>query len=192
VAKTVPCHPKGYIDPKVAKNYQKAMRELRRGGIRPQVTSAWRSSQEQAQLHDCSTDRRCRANHPGLYRALPPGQSLHEAGFAVDISGVAAGPRGRKQVTTRGRRIISVMRKNGFKWRYGLKDPAHFEADPTRKGYRTVAQAIHKSQTTCAVRLASARKPAARAQTISTSRKLMVAKPISHRVSVDKLRRRNS
>jgi hypothetical protein len=42
------------------------------------------------------------------------------------------------------------------------------------------------------VRLASARKPAARAQTISTSRKLMVAKPISHRVSVDKLRRRNS
>src|SRR4029079_9772919 len=32
VAKTVPCHPKGYVDPKVAKNYQKAMRELHRDG----------------------------------------------------------------------------------------------------------------------------------------------------------------
>jgi hypothetical protein len=192
LAKKVSCHPQGYVDPKVAKNYQKAMRELRRGGIRPQVTSAWRSSQEQARLHNCSQNRRCRANHPGLYYALPPGQSLHEAGFAVDISGVAAGPRGRKQVTSRGRRIISVMRKNGFKWRYGLKDPAHFEADPTRKGYRSLKQAIHKNQTTCTVKLASAHKPTARAQMVSTSRKAMVAKPISRRVSVDKLHRRNS
>ncbi|MFL6215060.1 MAG: D-alanyl-D-alanine carboxypeptidase family protein [Blastocatellia bacterium] len=192
LAKTIPCHPKGYIDPKVAKNYQTAMRELRRNGIRPQVTSVWRSSQEQARLHRCSNNRRCRANHPGLYYALPPGQSLHEAGFAVDISGVAAGPRGRKQVTPHGRRIISVMRKNGFKWRYGLKDPAHFEADPTRKGYHSVKQAIHKNQTTCTVKLASAQRQAGRAQTVSTSRRAVIAKPISRRVSVDKLRRRNS
>ena len=168
------------------------MRELRRGGIRPKVTSAWRSSQEQARLHRCSQNGRCRANHPGLYYALPPGQSLHEAGFAVDISGVAAGPRGRKQVTSRGRRIISVMRKNGFKWRYGLKDPAHFEADPTRKGYRSVKQAIHKNQATCTVTLASARKPAGRTQTVAAAHKAMVTRPISRRVSVDKLRRRSS
>jgi hypothetical protein len=192
LAKKVPCHPQGYVDPKIAKNYQKAIRDLHRAGIKPQVTSVWRSSQEQARLHLCSQSRRCRANHPGLYYALPPGQSLHEAGFAVDISGVAAGPQGRKQVTSRGRRIISVMRKNGFKWRYGLKDPAHFEADPTRKGYRSVKQAIHKNQTTCTVRLAKAQTAAGHTQAVSTSRKSAAPKPISRRIGADKLRRRNS
>jgi hypothetical protein len=192
LAKKVPCHPQGYVDPKIAKNYQKAMRDLHHAGIKPQVTSAWRSSQEQATLHHCSQSRPCRANHPGLYYALPPGQSLHEAGFAVDISGVAAGPRGRKQVTPRGRRIISVMRKNGFKWRYGLKDPAHFEADPTRKGYRNLRQAIHKNQTTCTVKLAKAQRAAGRAQAISVSRKMTTSKPISRRIGTDRLRRRNS
>jgi len=178
LAQKVSCHPQGYVDPKIAKNYQKAIRDLHRAGIRPQVTSAWRSSAEQARLHHCSNDRRCRARHPGLYYALPPGQSLHEAGFAVDISGVAAGPKGSKQVTPRGRHIISVMRKNGFKWRYGLKDPAHFEADPTRKGYRSLQQAIHKNQTTCTVRLAKQQKPAGRTQA-STSRKAVSSKPLS-------------
>jgi len=191
LAKKIPCHPQGYVDPKIAKNYKKAMRDLHRDGIKPQVTSVWRSSQEQARLHNCSQSRRCRANHPGLYYALPPGHSLHEAGFAVDISGVAAGPRGRKQVTPRGRRIISVMRQNGFKWRYGLKDPAHFEADPRRKGYRSVQQAIYKNQTTCTVKLAKARKPAGRVQTVSAYRKAAVPKPISGRIGTSKLRRRN-
>ncbi|MFL6275249.1 MAG: D-alanyl-D-alanine carboxypeptidase family protein [Blastocatellia bacterium] len=164
LARQVPCHPKSFVDPKIAKSYQKAIHDLKRDGIKPQVTSAWRSSAEQARLHRCSQDRNCRARNPGLYYALPSGHSLHEAAFAVDISGVASGPKGRKQITPRGRRIISVMRKNGFKWRYGLKDPAHFEADPTRKGYRSVQQAIHKNQTTCAVKLAKVQKPAGRTQ----------------------------
>src|ERR1044071_1203222 len=126
-AEAVPCHSKVYVDPKIARNYKAAMRDIKRAGIQPKVTSAWRSTAQQAQLHRCSTNGPCRRNHPGLYYALPPGQSMHEAGFAVDISGIAAGPRGNKRVTSRGRRIICVMRKNGFKWRYGLKDPAHFE-----------------------------------------------------------------
>lgn len=192
LAKTVPCHPKGYVDPKIAKNYQKAMRDLHRAGIKPQVTSAWRSSQEQASLHRCSQSRRCRAQHPGLYYALPSGHSLHEAGFAVDISGVAAGPRGRKQLTSRGRRIVSVMRKNGFNWRYGLKDPAHFEADPTRKGYRNVKQAINKNQTMCTVKLARAQRPAGRAQAVSASRRAVTSKSISRHIGADKSRRRNA
>jgi hypothetical protein len=192
MAKKVPCHPQGYVDPKIAKNYQKAIRDLHRAGIKPQVTSAWRSSQEQAKLHNCSQSRRCRANHPGLYYALPPGQSLHEAGFAVDISGVAAGPRGRKQVTSRGRRIISVMRNNGFKWRYGLKDPAHFEADPQRKGYRNLQQAIHKNQTTCTVRLAKAPRAAGRTQAVSASRKTTTSRPIPRRIATAKPHRRSS
>jgi D-alanyl-D-alanine carboxypeptidase-like protein len=153
-AKSLPCHPKHYVDPKIAGNYRAAMRDMRRAGIKPKVTSAWRSSAKQAQLHRCSLSSRCRRSHPGLYRALPAGQSIHEAGFAVDIGGVAKGPRGGKRLTPRGRRIVAIMKKNGFNWRYGLADPVHFEADPRKHGYRSVKQAIKRTQTTCQVRLA--------------------------------------
>ena len=154
LAKSTSCHPKTYVDPKIARSYTAAMRDMKRAGIKPRVTSAWRSSETQARLHRCSLNTRCRRSNPGLYRALPPGQSIHEAGFAVDIAGVATGPRGDKQITPKGRRIVSIMKKNGFKWRYGLKDPVHFEADPTKYGYRSVKQAINHSQTTCSLRLA--------------------------------------
>jgi hypothetical protein len=100
---------------------------------------------------------RCRRNNPGLYLALPPGTSLHEAGFAIDMSGIAAGPRGGKRLTSKGRRIVSIMRKNGFTWRYGLSDPAHFEADPRQHGYRNLKQAINRTQTTCQIDLAKAK-----------------------------------
>jgi LAS superfamily LD-carboxypeptidase LdcB len=149
-----PCHQKDYLDPKVAANYKSAVRDMKRAGIKPKVTSVWRSSDYQAQLHKCSTSRSCRRLHPGLYYALPPGKSLHEAGFAVDISGVAAGPRGSKHLTPQGKRIVGIMRKNGFNWRYQLKDPAHFEADPKKHGYRNAKQAIAHTQTTCDVKLA--------------------------------------
>jgi hypothetical protein len=165
LAKALPCHPKGYVDPSVAKNYQKAIRELKQAGIKPKVTSTWRSSAQQAQLHRCSSSRRCRLKNPGLYYALPAGTSMHEAGFAVDISGVATGRRGAKRLTPQGRRIVSVMRKNGFNWRYGLKDPAHFEANPTIHGYRSVKQAIHQSQNACNVKLA--KKPGGRYKTVA-------------------------
>lgn len=152
-ASKAPCHPKDYLDPKVAVNYKTAVRQMKREGIKPKVTSVWRSTDYQAQLHKCSTSARCRREHPGLYYALPPGESLHEAGFAVDISGVAAGPRGRKRLTSDGHRIVSIMRKNGFNWRYQLADPAHFEADPKKHGYRNARQAISHTQTTCQVKL---------------------------------------
>jgi hypothetical protein len=159
VAKPLPCHPKGYVDPRINRNYRAAMRDLKRAGIKPEVTSAWRSSDKQAELYRCSQSRRCRRANPGLYYALPPGRSLHEAGLAVDISGVAAGPRGRKRLTPRGKRIVAAMQKNGFKWRYGLSDPAHFEAEPRKAGYRNLKQAITATQNRCQVRLASASKP---------------------------------
>jgi D-alanyl-D-alanine carboxypeptidase len=153
-AKATPCHPKGYVDPKIAKNFNAAMRDMKRAGIKPQVTSIWRSSEDQARLHNCTASSRCRRANPGLYRALPPGRSLHEAGLAVDMSGIAAGPRGAKRLTPRGRRIVGIMRKNGFSWRYGLADPAHFEANPRKAGYRSVKQAIARSQSTCAAKIA--------------------------------------
>ena len=168
-ARIEPCHQRGYVDPRIAKNFNSAMRDLKRAGIKPQVTSTWRSSQHQARLHNCSSSRRCRRANPGLYRALPPGQSLHEAGLAVDMSGVAAGPRGAKRLTRRGRRIVGIMRKNGFKWRYGLADPAHFEADPRKAGYRNAKQAIRRSQNICDAKVTANarvdRKPARAHQT---------------------------
>lgn len=154
IAKNLPCHPKDYVDPRIARNYKAALRDMRRAGIKPRVTSVWRSSENQAQLHRCSLSTRCRRANPGLYRALPAGRSIHEAGFAVDMAGIASGPRGAKRLTPQGRRIVAIMKKNGFNWRYGLADPVHFEADPRKHGYRSVREAIARTQTTCQVKFA--------------------------------------
>jgi LAS superfamily LD-carboxypeptidase LdcB len=171
-ANALPCHPKNYVDPKVARRYNAALRDMKRVGIKPKITSVWRSSDSQAQLRRCSLNARCRRANPGLYRALPPGKSLHEAGFAVDMAGIAAGPRGDKRLTPQGRRIVGIMRKNGFNWRYGLADPAHFEADPRKYGYHNVTQAITKTQSTCQVKLAKykGRKKAVNRIAIGASR----------------------
>src|SRR5262245_18389869 len=104
------------------------MRELKRAGVTPKHNSAWRSSGDEGPTYKCSSSRRCRFRHPGLFRAMPPGQSAHEAGFALDIGGVAAGPRGAKHLMPQGRRIVQVMEKHGFNCKYGLSDPVHSEA----------------------------------------------------------------
>ncbi len=160
VAKATPCKSPGYMNPAVKKKFDAAIHDLKRSGIKPVVTSTWRSSDHQAKLHNCSRSRKCRKAQSGLYYAKPPGSSLTRPGFAVDISGVTSGPRGAKRLTRRGRRIVQVMQKNGFRWRYGLADPAHFEADPTKHGYRSAKQAINASQTKCQVRIASGKKQA--------------------------------
>jgi hypothetical protein len=189
-----PCHAKGYVDPKVAKNFNAAMRDLNRQGIRPKVTSAWRSSEKQASLYRCSGNRRCRRANPGLYRALPPGQSLHEAGLAVDISGIAAGPRGAKRVTPRGRRIISAMNRNGFRWRYGLKDPAHFEANPRSYGYRNAKQAISRSQNICDARVQTVvdKRPGRSRFTPAAIRRQAPARRMPVQISTVKTRKRSN
>ncbi len=122
-----------------------AMSEMRKRGIRPRVNSAFRSHAEQRALYRCSRNRRCRARR-GIYGAKRPGTSMHEAGLAVDIGGVATGRRHRRRLTPKGRQTVRIMRKHGFKWRYGLKDPAHFELSPQRAGYRTEKAAIKAGQ----------------------------------------------
>jgi hypothetical protein len=117
---------------------------------------------------------------------MPPGQSLHEAGLAVDIAGIAGKSGRRRYVTTRGRRIVRIMEKNGFDWRYGLADPAHFEIAPQRVGYRSVKHAIKRSQSTCQVRLASARKPRPATRSISTPRTRQAPRVTSVRVHAAK------
>ena len=121
-----------------------ALGDMRRRGIRPRVNSTFRTQAEQRSLYRCSSSRRCRARR-GIYGAKPPGTSMHEAGLAVDIGGVAKG-RSNRRLTPKGRKIVRIMRKNGFKWRYGLKDPAHFELSPQQAGYRTQKAAIKAGQ----------------------------------------------
>jgi LAS superfamily LD-carboxypeptidase LdcB len=121
-----------------------AVREMRRRGIRPRINSAFRSRAEQRALYRCARNRRCRARR-GIYGARLPGTSMHEAGLAVDIGGVATGRR-RRRLTPRGRHIVRIMRKHGFSWRYGLKDPAHFELSPRLAGYRSEKAAIRAGQ----------------------------------------------
>lgn len=158
VVKSSSCHPANYLNPKIRKNYNTAIRDLHRNGIKPKVTSLWRSTSKQAYFYRCSRSAACRTRNPGLYYAKAPGTSAHEAGFAVDISGVAAGRRGAKRLTPRGRKIVRVMEKNGFSWRYGLKDPAHFEADPRRHGYKNLRQAIKYTQTNCSVKISKRKR----------------------------------
>lgn len=154
-ARPASCRLKGQVNPRIAGNYNRALKEIRQAGYSPGITSTWRSPQEQARLYKCTRNQRCRRANPGLYRAQRPGASLHEAGLAVDVSGIATGPRGAKRLTPRGRRIVKIMRKNGFSWRYGLADPAHFEADPRRAGYRNLNHAIKRSKPRCSARIAS-------------------------------------
>jgi LAS superfamily LD-carboxypeptidase LdcB len=121
-----------------------AMRDMRKRGIRPRINSAFRSRAEQGSIYRCARSRRCRARR-GIYGAKRPGTSMHEAGLAVDIGGVATGHRHRR-LTPRGRLMVRIMRRHGFHWRYGLKDPAHFELSPRLAGYRTEKAAIKAGQ----------------------------------------------
>lgn len=121
-----------------------AVREMRRRGIRPRINSAFRTRSEQRSLYRCARSRRCRSRR-GVYGANPPGTSMHEAGLAVDLGGVATGRR-RRRLTPKGRLMVRIMRKHGFRWRYGLKDPAHFELSPRLAGYRTEKAAIKAGQ----------------------------------------------
>jgi hypothetical protein len=82
---------------------------------------------------------------------------MHEAGLAVDIGGVATGHR-RRRLTPRVRMMVRIMRRHGFQWRYGLKDPAHFELSPRLAGYRTEKSAIKAGQRRWMVKSRSRRR----------------------------------
>jgi LAS superfamily LD-carboxypeptidase LdcB len=138
-----------------------AVRDMRRRGIRPRINSAFRSHAEQRALYRCARIRRCRARR-GIYGAKRPGTSMHEAGLAVDMGGVATGRR-RRRLTARGRQMVRIMRKHGFRWRYGLNDPAHFELSPQLAGYRTEKAAIRAGQRRWAPKSRARRRASRRA-----------------------------
>lgn len=121
-----------------------ALKEMDRIGVCPAITSAYRSNAQQQAMYRCAHQRRCRVQR-GIYSARKPGTSLHEAGLAVDFADIAHGKRHR-QLTRDGRKIVKVMEKHGFKWRYGLKDPAHFELEPRTAGFKNEKIAIANAQ----------------------------------------------
>jgi LAS superfamily LD-carboxypeptidase LdcB len=133
------------LQPRARIKLNAALGEMHRRGIRPRLTSTFRTTAEQGSLYRCARNRRCRQRR-GIYSARRPGTSLHEAGLAVDIGGVAITKGGRRRLTPKGRRVVRIMRKHGFVWRYGLKDPAHFELSPRRAGYRSKQAAIKAGQ----------------------------------------------
>jgi hypothetical protein len=49
-------------------------------------------------------------------------------------------------LTRDGRKIVKVMQKHGFQWRYGLQDPAHFELEPRVAGFKSARAAIAAAQ----------------------------------------------
>ena len=120
----------------------RALREMRSRGLRPRVNSTFRSRAEQRSLYSCARSSRCRRQR-GVYGARQPGTSLHEAGLAVDIGGVATR---RRKLSRQGRTTVRIMRKHGFSWPYGMKDPAHFEISARRAGYRSEQAAIRAGQ----------------------------------------------
>jgi hypothetical protein len=84
------------MNPPARARLNAAVREMRQRGIRPRLTSTYRSRAEQRALYRCAQNRRCRVRR-GVYGANPPGASKHETGLAVDIAGIATGPRRQRK-----------------------------------------------------------------------------------------------
>lgn len=132
----------GGLHPVAQSKLSAAFGEMRRRGLSPHITSAFRSTAQQQGIFRCSHSRRCRVAR-GIYGARRPGSSTHEAGLAVDIAGISARGRGKRRCLSRpGAAIVRIMRRHDFSWRYGLRDPAHFELSPGHAGYRTTHAAI--------------------------------------------------
>jgi LAS superfamily LD-carboxypeptidase LdcB len=133
------------LHPQAQIKMRAALKDMQAAGVCPMITSAYRSSAQQQDLYRCSHKHHCRVQR-GIYSARKPGTSLHEAGLAVDFADVAHGKKHRRRLTRDGSKIVKVMQKHGFKWRYGLKDPAHFELEPRVAGYKTEKAAITAAQ----------------------------------------------
>ncbi|MFN0123613.1 MAG: D-alanyl-D-alanine carboxypeptidase family protein [Blastocatellia bacterium] len=122
-----------------------AISEMKRKGLRPRLTTTFRSRAEQSNLFRCAAQKNCRTRR-GVYDAARPGSSLHEAGLAVDLAGVANGVRRQRRLTRDGGKMVRIMRKHGFDWRYGMHDPVHFEINPARAGFPSDKAAIQAGQ----------------------------------------------
>ncbi len=133
------------LHPQAQTKINAALKDMKTVGVCPTITSGYRSSAQQHDLYRCSHRHHCRTQR-GIYSARKPGTSLHEAGLAVDFADMAYGKKHHRHLTRDGSKIVKVMQKHGFKWRYGLKDPVHFELEPRVAGYKSEKAAIASAQ----------------------------------------------
>lgn len=181
------------LHPQTQKKMDAAIKDMKAAGVCPSITSGYRSSAQQHDIYRCSHKYHCRVRR-GIFSARPPGTSLHEAGLAVDVASVANGPKRRRHLTRDGHKIVKVMQKHGFKWKYGLKDPAHFELDPKVAGYRTEKAAIAAAQRREAQQRLAEQKAAAAAQkaTVVAQRREAQQRLVEKKAAKNKTSRRNS
>lgn len=133
------------LNPVTRQKLEAAMLDLRRRGLSPTLTTTFRSNTEQKSIYSCYHKRNCRMRR-GIFNAARPGTSLHEAGLAVDVAGVASGKGRHRHLTRNGKKIVRVMQQHGFNWPHGLRDPVHFEIPPKQAGYRSERTAINVAQ----------------------------------------------
>jgi LAS superfamily LD-carboxypeptidase LdcB len=117
-----------------------ALEDIEDSGVAPRITSGYRSKAQQHSIYQCAQVYTCKM-HRGIFGANKPGASLHEAGLAVDLADVAYGKHHR-QLTREGKKIVKIMQRHGFNWKYGLGDPVHFEIDPKVAGFKDQEAAI--------------------------------------------------
>jgi hypothetical protein len=133
-----------YINSRAAADFLAALLEINQaipGGIA--FSRAFRTRREQEDLYA--------RRHSNPNPVAVPGTSRHESGFAIDVSGIvvktpgggyARDKAGNYIITPLGNIIIPIFAKHGFEWGARFKDPPHFDADPTRYGYKSRAEAI--------------------------------------------------
>jgi hypothetical protein len=163
------------LHPQARKKLGTALSEMKRQGIEPKVTSSFRSSADQQSLYSCARRTVCRKNR-GVFGARPPGESLHEAGLAVDVAGVASSLKRNRRLTPQGKKIVRVMEKNGFDWRYGMRDPVHFELNARQVGFRAESTAIKSGQSTWATKYRKLKKDCVQQ---TTGQKVTAKAPVS-------------
>jgi hypothetical protein len=134
-------HP--YLNARVAGDFLAALAEIYLQFPDIGFARAYRTYKEQ---YDLWVNR---ASNPNP--VAPPGTSRHEAGFAVDLNGVAVKGKDGRYVrdnggnyipTARGSVLIDIFARHGFAWGASFNDPPHFEADPTKYGYKSRKEAI--------------------------------------------------
>lgn len=118
------------VDATVAPLLDAVLMEARARGIRVTVTSAFRTTGRQAALYAN------RASNP--HPVSPPGASLHEAGFAVDV---ARSAHAEAEWAT----LVDIFSRYGARWA-GPDDPVHFQWDPVALGFPSPHAAIAANQ----------------------------------------------
>ncbi len=114
------------LDARVARKLHAVRLDLQAQGISPlRFTYGFRSTAEQRDVN------------PGANYKAHPGTSPHEAGRAVDVSGMTVRPdRGE---------IVSTFKRHGWRW-LGFGDPPHFEVSAASVGEPDRLAMIRKAQ----------------------------------------------